>query len=206
MNDRIFKLLFIICLLTVQTSLSAQKKYSSRTGVTFSSFGVNDLFGKSGSGNYIYEGKSFYTLGLTFIKGLNKWLEIETGLEYSRHNISLASNVFPGLDIFMRTRKTELSLLGIPVTMKVNFLKYFFINAGILIDVDVSNSVYFDNQTGFGGIAGFGANYDFKSGLSVFLNPYIKAHSWIDVGENQKILEKGFRLGVTYDLRKILKK
>jgi hypothetical protein len=106
----------------------------------------------------------------------------------------------------MRTQKTEVNLLNVPATLKVKFLKYFFVNAGVLIDIDVSNSIYFENQTGFGGIAGFGANYDFNSGLSVFLNPYIKAHSWIDVSRRQKILEKGFRLGVTYDLRKILKR
>jgi hypothetical protein len=97
-------------------------------------------------------------------------------------------------------------LISIPATLRVKFLKYFFINAGALIDLDISQSVYFENQTGLGGIAGFGANYDFKCGLSVFLNPYIKAHSLIDVGTRLKIMEKGFRLGVTYDLQKILKK
>jgi hypothetical protein len=185
--------------------LNAQKKYSNRAGITFSSLGVNDILGKSGNDGYIYEGKNFYTFGLTYIRGLNKWLEIETGLEYSSHNINISPNIL--LDnIFMRTRNTKLVLLNIPATLRANFLKYFFINGGILIDIDVSNNSYIGNQTGIGGIAGFGVNYNFDCGLSIFLNPYIKAHSWTDVGMRQKILEKGFRLGIAYDLRKIIKK
>jgi long-subunit fatty acid transport protein len=186
--------------------LQAQKELSNKIGVTFSSLGTNDIFEKSNTTNYNYEGENFYTLGLTYIRGFNKWLEIETGLEYSRHNINIALNIMPGTNAFKRTQKTNISLLNIPVTLRFKFLKYFFVNGGVLIDIDASNSVYFENQTGFGAIAGFGANYDFDCGLSVFLNPYIKAHSWIDVGAQQKILEKGFRLGVAYDLRKIFKK
>jgi hypothetical protein len=186
--------------------LNAQKELSNKLGITFSSLGVNNIFGKSDASNYSYEGKNFYTLGLTYIRGLNRWLEIETGMEYSRHNIDIAPNIMPGENMFMRTQETAINLINIPATLKVKFLKYFFVNAGVLIDIDVSNSIYFENQTGFGGIAGVGANYDFDFGLSVFLNPYIKAHSWIDVGTRQKILEKGFRLGVAYDLRKIIKK
>ncbi|MDR1170114.1 MAG: hypothetical protein LBK97_04685 [Prevotellaceae bacterium] len=192
--------------MTTQVSLNAQKDLSNKIGVTFSSLGVNDILGQSVANSFNYEGKNFYALGLTYIRGLNKWLEIETGLEYVKHNVNIIPNVMPGTNIFMRTQQTGLPLLDIPVTVRANFLKYFFINAGILLDIDISNSIYLENQTGFGGIAGFGANYDFKSGLSIFLNPYIKAHSWIYVGERQKILEKGFRLGITYDLRKIIKK
>jgi hypothetical protein len=190
----------------MQTSLNAQKELNHKIGVTVSSLGVNDLFGQPDSKNFKHEGKNFYTLGFTYIRGFNKWLDIETGMEYSRHNINIIPNTMPGSIIYMRTQKTELNLLNIPVTMKVNFLKYFFINGGIVIDLDISNNIYLENQTGFGGIAGFGANYNFNSGLSIFLNPYIKAHSWIYIGTRQKILEKGFRLGIAYNLRKIVKK
>lgn len=215
MNYRTFKLLVIICLLAIRTSLYAQEEsgilnakneLTNKIGITFSSLGVNDIFGESDVSDYSYEAKNFYTLGLTYIRGLNKWLAIETGLEYSRHNIGIVPNIMPGENMFMKTQKTEMNLLNVPVTLRAKFLKYFFVNAGVLIDIDVSNSIYFENQTGFGGIVGVGVNYDFDFGLSVFLNPYIKAHSWIDVGTQQKVLEKGFRLGVAYDLRKILKK
>jgi hypothetical protein len=190
--------------MTVQTSLSAQKG-PGRIGVTFSSLGAEDIYGGNNP-NYSLDGKSFYALGATYIKGMNKWLELETGIEYSKHKIKMTSNLYPGMIVFMRTQETELSMFNIPVTLRANFLKYFFVNAGLLIDFDVSGkSIYLDNLTGFGGIAGFGVNYNFDFGLSVFLNPYIKAHSWINIKDQQKILEKGFRLGVTYDLHRIIK-
>jgi hypothetical protein len=186
--------------------LNAQKALNNKIGVTFASFGVNDIFGGINNADYNYKGTSFYTVGISYIRGLNKWLEIETGLEYSKQNIRLIPNIYPGLEIFMRTEKMELILLNVPATLRANFLKYFFINGGLLIDLDISNNIFIENQTGIGGIVGLGVNYDFNFGLSVFLNPYIKAHSWIYAGERQKILEKGFRLGVTYDLRRIIKK
>jgi hypothetical protein len=206
MKHGILTLLIIVCLPAAQTLLNAQTKFDNKIGITASSLGVNDIFGDLGDANYSVEGKNFFTLGATYIRGFNKWLNIETGLEYSRHNISVARNDFPGTTVFMRTSETQLHLFNVPATLRANFLKYFFVNGGILIDIDISNDMYLENQTGIGGIVGVGVNYDFDFGLSLFLNPYIKAHSWIDVGTRQKILEKGFRLGITYDLRKIIKK
>jgi hypothetical protein len=186
--------------------LNAQKELNNKIGVTFSSLGVDDVFKKLDAERYGYEGKNFYTLGLTYIRGMNNWLDIEIGLEYSNHNIGIIPNTIIGSNIFMQTQETKIALLGVPATLRINFLKYFFINAGVLIDIDCSRNIYFENQTGIGGVAGFGVNYNFDFGLSVFLNPYIKAHSWVDVGRQQKILEKGFKLGIAYDLHKILKK
>jgi hypothetical protein len=193
----------------LQTSLNAQKevgKLNNKIGLTFSSLGVSDILGQSDNTIYINKTKSFYTLGATYIRGLNKWLDVETGLEYLSYSINTNTNFLPENEIYMRTSESKLKLFNVPATLRINFLKYFFINAGILIDVDISNSRYLENQTGIGGIAGIGANYNFNSGLSLFFNPYIKAHSWIDFGPRQKILEKGFRFGFAYDLRKIIKK
>jgi hypothetical protein len=194
----------------LQTSLNAQKepgKLNNKIGLTFSSFGVNDIFGQSDDVSYKNDIKSFYTLGATYIRGLNRWLDVETGVEYSSYKVNATPNTLPGNAIYMRKPETKLNLLSVPATLRVNFFKYFFINGGILIDVDVDvSSNYLENQTGIGGIAGIGANYNFDFGLSLFFNPYIKAHSWLDFGPRQKILEKGFRFGIAYDLRRIIKK
>jgi hypothetical protein len=206
MNCNILKLLSIICLFTVQISLNAQKKLSNKIGVTVSPFGISDIFGKSNDDNYNYKSKNCFALGATYIRGLNKWLDIETGIEYSRYNIDFSPNIFPGTNFFMRTSKIKLGMINIPATLRANFLKYFFVNGGVLIDIDISNNIYFEHQTGIGGIGGFGANYNFNSGLSIFINPYIKAHSWIDIKTRKKILEKGIRLGITYDLHRIINK
>jgi hypothetical protein len=206
MNNKTLKLWVVVCFLAVQTSLNAQKEHNSRIGLTVSSLGVGSIIGESSSTNYDLEDKSFYTAGLTYIKGLNKWLDVEAGVEYSNHNIGITPNFWNGAEnVYMRIQKVKLQLFNIPVMLKANFLKYFFVNGGLLVDIDITNSDYIKNQTGIGGIVGLGASYDFDFGLSVFLNPYIKAHSWIDISEREKILEKGFRLGITCDLHRIIK-
>jgi hypothetical protein len=205
MNYRIIRLLFSACLLTALTPLNAQKD-SGKVGITVSSLGINNIKGESTNReeNWILEGKNFYTLGLNYTKGLNKWLELEVGIEYSKHNISLGVTDLFETHVFMRAHKTELSLIGIPAMLKANFLKYFFVNGGLLIDIDVSpKNIYMNDQTGFGLIAGVGANYSFEPGLSVFLNPYIKAHSLININNLQRVLEAGFRLGFAFDMSKL---
>jgi hypothetical protein len=209
MSCKTFKSLIIVCLLILQTPLNAQKevgKLNNKVGITFSSLGVSNILGQSSSDDYRNTVKNFYTLGATYIRGLTKWLDVETGVEYSSHSVNTTMNILPNNEVYMRTPETKLNLFNVPATLRANFLKYFFVNGGVIIDIDVSNSIYFENQTGIGGIAGVGANYNFNSGLSLFFNPYIKAHSWIDVGTRQKILEKGFRIGITYDLHRIIKK
>ncbi|MDR1340632.1 MAG: hypothetical protein LBK58_11370 [Prevotellaceae bacterium] len=207
MKHGILNLLIAACLLTVHTSLNAQRETGSRLGITFSSLGTNDIFGGLSNQHYSLDDKSFYALGLTYIKGINRWLELDASLEYARYKMKVSANVYPDIFVFIREQEMELSMFNIPVTLRANFLKYFFVNGGLLIDLDVSsNNPYIENLTGFGGIAGFGVNYNFDFGLSVFLNPYIKAHSWINVKNQQKILEKGFRLGFAYDLHRIIKR
>jgi len=96
-------------------------------------------------------------------------------------------------------------VLNIPLTLRANFLKYFFINGGLFVDIDISTSSPVDNQTGIGALLGISVKYDFKNGISVFGNPYTKLHSLIpfsDTKYHQRILETGIRIGITCDLRK----
>jgi hypothetical protein len=113
---------------------------------------------------------------------------------------------FPGINMFVNTQSERVILLNVPITVRANFLKYLFVNIGTIVDIDCSRNIRFNNQTGIGAIAGIGLKYDFDFGLSLFVNPYIKAHSWVDAAIWQKILEKGFRTGITYDINRIIKK
>lgn len=97
------------------------------------------------------------------------------------------------------------SLINIPHTLRLNFLRYCFINGGILIDIDAGN-LPFDSQNGIGGILGLGLKYEFKSGISFFANPYVKAHSLIPFSSwenHQSLMEDGnsFRFGLIYRLK-----
>ena len=72
-----------------------------------------------------------------------------------------------------------------------------------MLNIDVSPGSSISNQTGLGILAGLAGKYDFASGISLFINPYLKMHSLLPMSTgnyHQRVLESGFRAGVTYDL------
>jgi len=176
---------------------------NNKIGITFSSFGKNDVFRFDElDGAASYNSDYFFTIGFNYHHPLNKWLEAETGIEYSQHNIIIEPNLSPGMDNSMR--KANFSLINIPATLKASFLKYFFVNGGLIVDIDASTNSPIDNQTGIGSILGLSVKYDFKNDISAFINPYTKIHSLIpfaDMKYHQRIWENGIRAGITYDIK-----
>jgi hypothetical protein len=205
------KSIFIVlcCIIFNQSHLAAQENISefrnAKIGFTFSSFGENDVFRFNElDGAASYNSDYFRTFGLSYVSALNTWLEIESGIEYSRHHIIIQPNLPPNIDAF--PRKASFSLINIPVTLRANFLKYFFVNGGLFFDVDASINSPIANQTGIGVLLGLAVKYDFDAGVSVFVNPYSKLHSLIPFqteNHHQRVLESGIRIGFSYDLRKL---
>ena len=202
--------LLILCFIFVASLSSLAQKNENEArkgqiGITFSFFGENDVFRSDELlGSASKSGDSFYTFGINYLYKLNNTFDVETGIEYSNHKIIIRPMVLPDMDTYSPNYSANLSLVNIPVTLRVNFLKYFFVNGGILFEMDASTSSPIDGQTGIGSILGLGIKYDFKSGLSAFINPYLKAHSLVPFssGDNhQRLMESGFRFGLMYKLK-----
>lgn len=176
---------------------------ANKIGITFSSFGENDVFRFDElDGAASYNSDYFFTIGINYLHPLTKWLEFETGIEYSKHNIIIKPNLPPDMD--NSSRKAGFSMINVPATLRANFLKYFFVNGGLILDIDASTNSPIDNQTGIGALIGVSVKYDFKSGVSAFVNPYTKIHSlipFLDRKYHQRIWENGIRVGITYDLK-----
>jgi hypothetical protein len=200
--------LLVFLLLTNLMLLHAQKRAvdfsNSKIGITYTPFGSSDVFRVNElAGAASYEGEHFYTFGITYMYGLTRWLEVETAFEFSKYNILIRPNLPPGTA--NSPWKGKVSLVNIPVTLKVNFLRYCFVNGGLFADIDVSDDSPVDNQSGLGTVFGMGLKYDFDFGVSVFANPYTKVHSLISLADrdsHQRIWENGLRLGATYNLGK----
>jgi len=199
--------LFIFCFIFIASLSSNAQNNEDETrkgqiGITFSSFGENDVVRfHELEGAPSYNEDNFFTFGINYLYKLNNTLDIETGIEYSNHKIIIKPMAIPPMEF--PSYGAKFSLISIPVTLRVKFLKYCFINGGILFDIDASSSSPIDSQTGIGSILGLGIKYDFKSGLSVFANPYLKAHSLVPFtsGDNhQRLMESGFRFGLMYKL------
>lgn len=198
------KKLFICFLLlgVIVVNLHAQegktKKEIGKFGISFSSLGGDEfLTFASVSGGASYDSKGFFAFGVNYGRDINKWLEFETGLEYSKHKF-VVRPMFPDAE----RSKAHTDLLNIPLTVRANFWKYFFANGGLLIDIDLAKKSDLDRQTGVGVMLGVGAKYDFSSGVSVFVNPYVKMHSLLYLtmeSSHERLSNAGVRVGVMYN-------
>lgn len=205
MKNTIYITLSIIML--IQSCLTAQvnetKSSHNKIGITFSSFGKNDVYRFNElDGAASYNSDYFYTIGINYLHTLNKWLEAETGIEYTEHHIIINPNLPP--DLINTSRKANFTVINVPVSLRANFLKYFFVNGGLILDIDASRKSPIDRQTGIGGLLGLAAKYKFKNKVTVFINPYAKMHTLIpftDTKYYQRVWENGIRVGITYDLK-----
>lgn len=198
--------LTIVIMVLSCASLVAQKQESSKGSIALSvtALGDNDVINWAGAdlvGAAGYSGKSFYTIGLSYIHPLNRWLSLESGVEFSEHTITVHPNRPPQMTNDPYDK--ELSLITIPITARINFLNYFFVNGGLLIGTNAGTSSPIDSQSGIGTILGVGAKYSMTGGLGAFVNGYVKMHSLIPFMTEsneyrQRLLESGLRIGLTY--------
>ena len=193
-----------VCLFLVffcfTTFVSAQK---GQLGITFSALSDNGVarFRSMEDDSSTDAGKSF-TCGISYLKPLNRWLDIETGLEYLSCPVEKQIiYIGPTTGLFTSQRAT-LSMLSLPVTVRANFLKYFFVNTGLLLDIDVSSNSIINSQSGLGTLLGLGMKYDFKNGISLFVNPYTKVHLFpLSFERNQQhFMVSAVRFGIAYKL------
>jgi len=199
-------LILISLIYTASVAIAQEKQVkpeNGKAGITFSSFGSNNvLYFTQLTGSASYNSDRFYSLGISYLYPLSTKFDLETGIEYSHHKIIIHPNLPPDMDD--SPYGAEFSLLNIPLYVRANLGRYFFVNAGLFLGIDPTVSSHIDSQTGIGALLGFGLKYDSKSGISVFANPYLKAHSLVSFSADkyhQHLMETGFRFGVLYKLK-----
>jgi hypothetical protein len=195
-----YLMLFAIVVADAQTGFDK----SSKLGIVLGAGNADITKFKSLYGSGGRDGKGYFVAGISYIKPLKKWFSFETGLEYSHYKIKASSAPMPEMWYW----DTEASLITMPVNARFNFLKYFYGQGGLLFDIDISKKDDIDKQTGIGVNLGLGAQYNFRGGLSLFLNPYIRHHGLIafdpprSIFSNDMIRESGVKLGILYALKK----
>lgn len=174
----------------------------SRLGITFSSFGDNPAIPFAMlCGSASYSGEGFYTLGITYARPISKRFDFETGVEYSNHTLMVHPNLPPDMD--NTPYETRLNLITIPFSVKVNLGRIFFLNGGGMLNVDSGISNPVDSQSGIGAMLGFGLGYVFKSGVYIYINPYMKAHAllpFVPDRYHHHLMETGIRAGIAFRL------
>ena len=197
----------LVLLLMLSYTLVAQEKQELKRsiGFTFSAIGSNDVTNSERAsllGGESYSGKRFFTLGVSYVHPILSWIAIESGIEYSKHTITVEPMKMPNFP-YTAPYDKSVSLINIPITARVSFLKYFFINGGLILDLEAANSSPIESQTGVGTLLGIGAKYSLSNGFGAFVNGYYKAHTLVPFSANNddyrwRLIEGGLRIGVTY--------
>lgn len=163
----------------------------------------NDMFYFTplvGAGSH--NGNGGYGVSIGYSTPLNGWLMFQTGLDFGYHTFTIEpAFVDPRIDVL--APKESMFLTSIPIGLRVNFLKYFYINAHTLIDIDFNQAQYLHDQTGLGAQLAIGFNYRFKQGFGVHLSPFLGIHSIVPFSlsnNHRRLFESGLKLGVLYKL------
>ncbi len=196
----------LLALLLISPILFAQENPSentgSKVGIYFASFGENPAIPFARLvGSASYEGAGFYTLGASYARPLSRRFELKTGLAFSRHKILVQPNLPPDMD--NSPYETTLHLFTVPCLVRLNMGRLFFLNGGAMLNVDTGLSTPVDNQSGIGAMLGFGLGYEFHSGISFHMNPYMKAHALVPFAPDMyhhHLMESGIQLGLAYRL------
>lgn len=183
-----------------------QEKEASKSSIGISSTFLgkaNIVYYRQVDGGAGYTGDQYYTFSLNYLYTINRTFQIETGITYATYHFVVTPNYGPPDE--MIPYSTNYYQFSVPITIRINFERFFFVNGGFSFDYKVKNQTTYIDQSGIGAILGLGFNYPFKSGLGLFANPYFEIHRLIDFQEGNnagKLTEAGIRIGATYTFKK----
>ncbi len=191
-------ILFLTSFLLIINTVNAQKssKTEKRTLVGIS-YSLAKASLSSEENKISFDIKNSSSVGITVFHRLNNTFGLEGGIEYSLFDVEQKIKNGNQVD----TTQTNLSLLEVPMLVRFPIQKHFYLNGGLLLNLDMNSTSAVSSQSGIGLMAGAGAMYQFKTGFSIFANPYVKMHSLLrfqSVKEKNSLIEYGVKLGVAY--------
>lgn len=199
MNIRMFRnetIIVSFTLLLASAICSGQKTWWGEYSV-FAGGGTNDIFRfneLTGAGSVT--GTGTWIAGADLRRLLGDHFSIGTGLSYSQqyYYTSPAPGI-PGED-----HPGSFGLFAVPLTARVDFLKWFFADAGPILSLQTGSS-YVDNMTGLGATLGGGFQYNFRSDIFIRVRACASQYSLLHFFPEdypRTLYNSGVTLGVGY--------
>ena len=189
------KKLFISLILIAGIAMvsKAQKhSYGLSVGVGNGTILQPRLVGRPG-----YDMGTGFTIGLQYSKKLNGKLHLLTGVNWYTNTLTVTPSFYPGID--QTPKDYNVQLIYIPLLLKVDFGKYFFINGGLLGDIDISKEKYIASQSGIGASIGPGVEFSLTDKFAIQLNPYLNFHGLLLTNKDrhpERIFDPGIKLNL----------
>ena len=135
----------------------------------FAGGGVNDLFRiKELIGSVSVTGDGMWTAGADLRRLSGDHFSFETGLSYSHQYYHTSPDPLLGGTYL----KGNFGLISLPLTARIDFLKWLFADAGAIISVQVGEGDFGANMTGLGATVGIGLQHTFKSDVFIRVRAY----------------------------------
>jgi opacity protein-like surface antigen len=186
----------IILVMFISLSVKGQDTWYGEIAL-YGGGGTNDIFRFNeleGAGSYT--GTGMWTGGIDLSRIITDHFSIETGIGYAhQYYYSSPAPGIPGDD-----RPGNFGMISVPVTARLDFLKFLFADAGILAGLQTGSSEA-DDMTGLGFTAGVGVQYRFKSDILIRLRVYGNQYALLHFApENypQTLYNSGVTLGIGY--------
>lgn len=163
----------------------------------FGGGGTNDIFRFSElDGAPSVTGTGMWTTGVDLRRLFGDHFSLESGLSYS-HQYFYTSPA-PGIE--GADQPGSFGMLGLPLNARLDFLKWFFVDAGALFALQTGSSPI-DNMTGLGATVGAGFQYNFRSDIFIRLRVYGAQYGLLHLYPDdypQTLSNAGVMLGVGY--------
>ena len=163
--DKMKRKLLIFFLLVAQLSAAQKTWYGEISG--FAGGGTNSIFRVDeliGAGSVT--GTGMWTAGIDLRRLFGDHFSLETGLGYShQYYYTSPAPGIPGDDV-----PGSFGLVVIPVTARIDFLKWFFADAGLAVSLRTGST--YAELTGLGATVGAGFQYNFKSDVFLRIRAY----------------------------------
>lgn len=185
-----FLLLFSLTIGMISNSYSQKNSYGISVGI-----GGGSILKQSLEGAASYDLKTGYFIGFEYSRDLTKKLSFQTGLNYYSNKVLVTPSFNP--DIPNITSEYKLSLLYIPISLRMNLSKYFFINGGIIGDLDISSRKQITSQTGIGAMVGLGSEISINNNFSIQVSPYLNFHALLQFrrfNSPERVMDAGIKL------------
>lgn len=205
MKRSLLRIFVVIVLWPVSVAMAQsdmQKKI--KIGLSLTPVGVQDVGPKETlDGGGSTESSGLFGMGAVLQYSFNHKWSLETGLEFSRQRIVRTGAFHPAEPAY--EGKSTLKIWELPVMARFNFVRFLYVNGGLMFHVDGSGKgSEVDKQDGVGLQAGLGANIRLGNGFSVFVNPMIKRYSVLHFQDHgnypDRVLSGNVKLGVMYRL------
>lgn len=163
----------------------------------FAGGGANDIFRfneLTGAGSVT--GTGTWIAGSDLRRLFGDHFSLESGLSYShQYYFTSPAPGIPGED-----RPGSFGLLTVPVTARLDFLKWFFADAGAVLSLQTGFSGV-DNMSGLGATVGAGFQYNFGSDIFIRVRAYAVQYGLLHLyaeDHPQSLYNAGVTLGVGY--------